>query len=261
MPLWMTSTYNHDAPLVIICCSLLPSASPPSVYGSLNMLPLPDKLDRYEEFRKFDLECDQRGILLCKLLFVTDKDSIAETLGKRLAHKKIAEDLVTWLDANSIPHYRQGIEEITAHIDVTDFIAFNRYNENLANFCEFARNTDDVGHVGMQKATSLGYSNPWHVICTSKRHPARLALMKSFRHQLFDFCVAHERRIITLDGTSVFFGVDKEDEPVLRPAPKELIEQKEHGISVKALFISSLLLLLVYACAYQTWNFELADIT
>ena len=160
-----------------------------------------------------------------------------------------------------MPHFRAGIEEITAHIDPTDFVAYNKYKENLANFCEFARNTDNVGHVGMQKATSLGYSNPWHVICTSKRHPARLALMKSFRHQLSDFVLAPERRITMVDSTSVFFGVDKEDEPVLRPAPKELVEEKEHGLSMKALFISSLLGLLLYAYAYQTWNFELADIT
>jgi hypothetical protein len=234
------------------------------VYGNLNKLPLPDKLDRYEEFRTFDLECAQRGILFCKLLFVTDKDSIAETLGKRLAHKKIAQDLVTWLDANSFSGNalaRGGLEEITLHIDPTDFIAFNKYQENLSHFCEFARNTDNVGHVGMQKATSLGYSNPWHVICTSKRHPARLALMSSFRHQLFDFVTAPERRIKMVDTTSEFFGVDKEDEPVLRPAPKEIVEAKEHGLSMKALLYSCVLGLLAYSYAYQTWNFKLEDIT
>lgn len=235
-----------------------------SVYGNLNKLPLPEKLDRYEEFRTFDLECQQKGILFCKLLFVTDKDSISETLGKRLAHKKIAEDLETWLDANSFSGNaleRGGLEEITLHIDPTDFVAFNRYKENLANFCEFARNTDNVGHVGIQKSTSIGYSNPWHVICTSKRHPARLALMKSFQHQLFDYATAPEKRVTMIDSTVAFFGVDKEDEPVLRPAPKEIVEEKEHGISPKALIYSCMLGLLVYAYAYQTWNFNLEDIT
>jgi len=156
---------------------------------------------------------------------------------------------------------RGSLEEITLHIDPTDFVAYNKYTENLANFCEFARNTDNVGHVGIQKNTSLGYSNPWHVICTSKRHPARLALMKSFRPQLFDFVVAPEKRATMLDDTSVFFGVDKEDEPVLRPAPKEIVEEKEHGLSLKALVYSFWLGALVYAYAYQTWNFKLEDIT
>ena len=231
------------------------------VYGNLNRLCLQDKLARYEEFRAFDLECDQRGILFCKLLFVTDRDSIAETLGKRLAHKHIAEDLQTWLDANSSPHFREGLEEIRAHIDPTDFAAFNKYKENLANFCEFARNTDNVGHVGMQKSMSIGYSNPWIVVCTSKRHPARLGLMKAFRHQLFNFTVTPPVRSELVDTTSVFFGVDKEDEPVLRPAPKEIVEAREHGISIKACLFSMLLGLLVYQYAYQTWNFVLADIT
>jgi polyphosphate kinase 2 (PPK2 family) len=231
------------------------------VYGNLNQLGLQDKLDRYEEFRKFDLECDLRGILFCKLLFVTDKDSIAETLGKRLAHKQIAEDLQTWLDANSFPHFREGLEELRTHIDPTDFSAFNRYKENLETFCEFARNTDNVGHVGIQKATSIGYSNPWHVVCTSKRHPARMALMKAFRNQLKDFAVAPQTRTKVVDAATVFFGVDKEDEPVLRPAPKDIVEAREHGISIKACMISSLLGLLVYAYCYQTWNFDIADLT
>jgi polyphosphate kinase 2 (PPK2 family) len=231
------------------------------VYGSLNQLSLQDKLARYEDFRKFDLECDQRGILFCKLLFVTDRDSIAETLGKRLAHKQIAEDLQTWLDANSFPHFREGLEELRAHIDPTDFFAFNKFKENLANFCEFARNTDNVGHVGIQRFTSIGYSNPWHVVCTSKRHPARMALMKAFRSQLRDFAVAPQTRTKIVDSTGVFFGVDKEDEPVLRPAPKNIVEVREHGISIKACLISSLLGLLVYAYCYQTWNFNIQDIT
>jgi hypothetical protein len=58
------------------------------------------------------------GVLFLKLLFVADKDSIALTLGKRLAHKTIAQtDLKTWLDANSIEHDREGLAEIEDHID------------------------------------------------------------------------------------------------------------------------------------------------
>ena len=60
-------------------------------------------------------------MLFLKLLFVADKDSIALTLGKRLAHKSIAKDLQTWLDANSTRHEREGLAEIENHIDPVSF--------------------------------------------------------------------------------------------------------------------------------------------
>jgi hypothetical protein len=85
--------------------------------------------------------------------------------------------------------------------------------------------------------------------------------MKSFRHQLFDFVTAPEKRTMVLDATSAFFEVAKLDEPVLRPAPKGIVEEKEHGISMKAMIYCFILGLLVYAYAYQTWNFKLEDIT
>jgi hypothetical protein len=96
------------------------------VYGKLGELPLEEKLQRYEEFRTYDANCRAEGVLFFKVFFVTDKDSIAKTLGKRLAHKQIARDLRAWLDANSVEHSREGLEEIENHIDPTDFVAFNK---------------------------------------------------------------------------------------------------------------------------------------
>jgi hypothetical protein len=64
------------------------------------------------------------------------------------------------LDANSSEQFREGLAEIELHIDPTDFIAFNKYEENLAKFAEVARNTDYVGHVGEQQDASIGYGNP-----------------------------------------------------------------------------------------------------
>jgi hypothetical protein len=88
-----------------------------------------------------------------------------------------------------------------------------------------------------------------------------MALMNAFRNQLQDFAVSPPTRTKVVDAATMFFGVDKEDEPVLRPAPKDIVEAREHGISIKACMISSLLGLLVYAYCYQTWNFDIADIT
>lgn len=96
------------------------------VYGKLNELSAEEKLRSYREFREFDYKCKSDNVLFCKVYFVTSKDRIASTLGKRLAHKHIARDLRTWLDANSVKHAREGIDQIEMHIDPTDFIAFNR---------------------------------------------------------------------------------------------------------------------------------------
>lgn len=117
------------------------------MYGNLNELPLETKAKRYQEFRDFDRQCREQGILFLKLLFVTNRDSIARTLGKRLAQKKMAKDLQTWLQACSSRSGSdvvsfEGLEAIAAHIDPTDFIAFNNYERNLRIFSNFALNTD-----------------------------------------------------------------------------------------------------------------------
>jgi hypothetical protein len=170
---------------------------------------------------------------------VTDKDAIAATLGKRLAQKKIARDLTTWLDANTREGHtsHEGLEAIEAHIDPTDFIAFNKYTENLANFCNVARNTDNNG-----------YKNPWFVVSTSNRHAARLSLIKAFQKQIIQFS---KQSILTTDE------LDAEAPDV----PKGIVEAREHGISYQAVFQSFLLVCLVYFYAHQTWKVDLSDLT
>jgi hypothetical protein len=156
------------------------------VYGNLSTLDDATKEERYDEFRSYDTICRQDGVLFCKLLFVADKDSIASTLGKRLAHKKIARDMKTWMDANSMDHDRSGLDEIEHHIDPTDFVAFNKYQQNLSIFLDFARKTDDIRKQAID-GRQYGYENPWTVVNTAKRHPARLALLRTFEYQLKRF--------------------------------------------------------------------------
>lgn len=204
------------------------------VYGNMNQLPVQDKIHRYAEFRAFDRACQADGILFCKMLFVCDKDTIAASLGKRLAQKKIAQELAAWLDANSAggKSYHEGLEAITAHIDPTDFIAFNRYSENLGHFCDVARNTDDNG-----------YDNPWFVINTSNRHAARLALLHAFENQVKKFSKQHVK--IPEAG-------DDEEVP---PVPIGIVEKREHGISIRAVIQTFFLVCLAYAYAHQSWKF------
>jgi polyphosphate kinase 2 (PPK2 family) len=230
------------------------------VYGKFAELNLAEKMEKYEEFRNYDAVCRQEGVLFCKLLFVADKDSIASTLGKRLAHKKIARDLRTWLDANSVEHVREGLEEIELHIDPTDFVAFNKYKNNTSIFTEFARNTDNVGHVGPQQNSTIGYNNPWNVVNTCKRHPARLELLKTFEQQLKRFSADPQERISVADRLLDFFQLSLIDDPVMRPAPKDYVEDNDrHGVSVRAILQSMLLAGLLYFYAYITWKFDIQE--
>jgi hypothetical protein len=92
---------------------------------------------------------------------VTNRDSIAKTLGKRLAQKKMAKDLTTWLQACRSRGQEEdinfeGLAAIQAHIDPTDFTAFNNYERNLRIFSNFALNTDSQ-------------QNPWLVVNTGDR--------------------------------------------------------------------------------------------
>jgi polyphosphate kinase 2 (PPK2 family) len=134
----------------------------------------------YNEFMAFDKDCFDNEILFLKLLFVTNRDSIAATLGKRLAHKKMAKDLNTWLKSSrggSVGDGEvgfEGLDEIELHIDPTDFVAFNCYQKNLRRFTNFAINTDSP-------------DNPWIVVNTGDRYVARKNLLRAFRLKLERF--------------------------------------------------------------------------
>lgn len=187
-------------------------------------------MKKYDEFRQYDAKCRKEGVLFFKLLFVADKDSIASTLGKRLAHKHIVKDLRTWLDANSVEHFREGLEEIERHIDPTDFVAFNMYEQNLHIFTEFARNTDKMGPIG-----------PWTVVNTCKRHPARLRLLQTFERELKK-CAK------------------KDDKDVAMHPIKKLISGKDDPvrlISIRAVIQIIVLLWLIWNYADITWKVDI----
>jgi polyphosphate kinase 2 (PPK2 family) len=161
------------------------------VYGNLTQAPESVKQDRYREFLGFDERCMDQNILFCKLLFIADRDSIAKTLGKRLAHSQICKDLHKWLDSSVGRHIdREGLDEIDLHIDPSDFVAFNSYHKNLHAFTNFARNTD--------LCPQSKLTNPWLVINTSERHPARVELLTMFSRELERFAAVRSTR-----GTSL----------------------------------------------------------
>lgn len=226
------------------------------VYGALDQLSDEHKIARYQEFLAFDRDCRQRDILFFKVLFVSDRDSIGTTLGKRLAHKRIARDLHTWLDANSSPHKRAGMDEIENHIDPSDFVAFNRYDHNLAKFCQFARNTEDESQ-----------SSPWLVVSTAKRHPARLGLIKGFENQLAQFSrfngqtktkqtVPSDDSVVTLETQPSSISSKSK-----KSAQRGIVEAREHGVSIRAFALSIPLIYLAYSYVFNTWKVDINDIT
>ena len=153
------------------------------VYGGFNTMLSSEKARYFDEFIAFDHRCQENDILFLKLLFVTNRDSIASTLGKRLAQKHMARDLKSWLractpssvrgrgdDEKTVSLYA-GLNAIAGHIDPTDFIAFNNYERNLQQFANFALNTETK-------------DNPWVVVNTVNRYDARKSLLKVFRSYL-----------------------------------------------------------------------------
>eukprot|EP00980_Cylindrotheca_fusiformis_P028310 scaffold22591_cov125-Cylindrotheca_fusiformis.AAC.6 len=202
------------------------------VYGNLSELTETEKMKKYEEFRVYDAKCKEEGVLFFKLLFVADKDSIASTLGKRLAHKNIVRDLKAWLDANSVAHYREGLAEIERHIDPTDFVAFNKYERNLHIFTEVARNTDGTGPTG-----------PWVVINTCNRHPARLGLLRKFEKELKAFG-QKDITVAVQPLTEVQSGMDD---------PKRIV-------SIRTVIQVLLLVFLAWLYCYTTWKVDILGI-
>jgi len=150
------------------------------------------------------------------------------------------------------------------HIDPTDFIAFNNYERNLSKFADFVRNTDKVGHLGDHRTYSFAdYENPWFVVNTSDRHSARLGLLRAFRGQLKRFASTEgDSRKGLRSQISQCFALKADDEFAEdHYVPSGIVEEKEKGVSARAVFQSFLLLLLFYAYAYQTWNFTVDQMT
>lgn len=96
---------------------------------------------------------------------------------------------------------------------------------------------------------------------TSDRHPARLNIMRAFQRQLERFATSPFDRVAAFDELAIMFGREIQDDTVTRQVPSNIVDAKEHGLSMRAVVQSMFLLLLFYAYAYQTWNFRIEDVT
>jgi polyphosphate kinase 2 (PPK2 family) len=220
------------------------------VYGALAQASTSEKNDRYREFMQFDADCMKKKILFVKLMFVTNRDSIAGTLGKRLAQRKMAQDLRTWLKASyaDVPGTSdvpmEGLDMIDMHIDPTDFVAFNRYQHNLRVFMNFALNTDTD-------------ANPWLVVNTTDRLAARRQLLRVFEAQIDSFARAQQpgsrswcSRLLCPTGA----GPEQQDTPGITMA--QMVDRKiNKGLSLGTVTsLMGLLILVFYYCEQTTFG-------
>ena len=193
----------------------------------------------------FSTRLRQKNILFCKLLFVTDRDSVARTLGKRLAQKKIVGEVRNWLDASNGALTgeitREGLDEIEAHIDPTDFIAFNSYHSNLNRFMTFAKNTDISG--------TCTFFNPWTVVCTIDRYAAKLSLLTRFENQFDRFMMCG---VGVMTDICDFFGMSHEVDisnlvEINLTEEHELMSfKKKLYLKIRLVYLSAVLLFLIF---------------
>ncbi len=150
--------------------------------------------------------------------------------------------------------------EVEAHIDPTDFVAFNKYRSNLSIFTEFARNTNTMKS-SLTADIPDKYDDQWNVICTTNRYPARMQLLKQFERQLERYALTPTDKETFIGRFYAFFDPKQVSKRVSSIVPVNYVEKKHEAnkVSFRVIFQSLLLLCLLYFYAYITWNFDLLD--
>jgi hypothetical protein len=84
--------------------------------------------------------------------------------------------------------------------------------------------------------------------------------MKAFRKQLNCYATKPPDRIAAFDSLATFFERKIVPDTVTRPIPSNIVEEKERGLSLRAVAQSMVLILLFYMYARQTWNLDIENI-
>jgi hypothetical protein len=153
------------------------------------------------------------------------------------------------------PLQRIDQKEVEKHIDPTDFIAFNKYKENLSIFTEVARNTDSRQRTQGSKDS---YDDHWTVVNTCNRYPARLQLLKTFEKQMKRYALTPTDRLSFI-GKLFAAVMDRKEVAVVdqSPLPQDYVEDKQKGVSIRAVLQTFVLAALLYFYAYITWKFDI----
>lgn len=117
---------------------------------------------------------------------------------------------------------------------------------------EFALNTNTLDMDDNDQ-----YNNPWTVVNTCKRFPARLQLLKTFERQLRRYAETPKDRASVI-GT-MYGSMDRRRPSIAGPVPSTYVPYQQKGIALRAVIQTCFLATLLYFYAYITWNFDLND--
>ena len=131
----------------------------------------------------------------------------------------------------------------------------------MSKFTQVVLNTDSIRPIVNDEGKAVAYPNPWTVVNTTKRHDARMGLLKSFQSQLHRYAAAQKG---TVRAHDVCRGVcQPDDEKLSRTEHSGIksgyVEERDHGISFRAVLQSFVLAGLLYFYAYITWKFDATE--
>ena len=120
------------------------------------------------EFSEFEAELREDNVLVMKIELFASLDKQADTFGKRLGRQFIAENIRAELKkaGNLSQVADEGLQQIMTKVDDDDFRALANFDQIQASFLRFAEVS--------------GETSPWAVVDATKRHKARLKIIKKF---------------------------------------------------------------------------------
>ena len=117
---------------------------------------------------------------------------------------------------------------------------------------EFALNTNSLDNDGNDQ-----YNNPWTVVNTCKRYPARLQLLKTFERQLQRYAETPKDHVTVIG--KLYGSMDRRPSTRDVVVPSTYVPYRQKGIALRAGIQTFILAALLYFYAYITWNFDLHD--
>ncbi len=131
-----------------------------------------------KEFEGFETELRSDGILLVKIELSAELDKQADTFGKRLARRYVADQIKSKLEADGTlsAEAAAGLDDAGGRIDMADFAALARYEGVQDRFMKFVDATGDASE--------------WVVVDATKRHGARKEILDRFDALLSEFVSA-----------------------------------------------------------------------
>lgn len=120
------------------------------------------------------------GTFVFKVELFANRDKQAAVLGKRLARRFIAQEILDsrGTERTLTADAEGDLRAVASKVDLADFRAFGRYDAVQKRFLRLVSLTNDV--------------IPWNVVDATQRHPARLDLLTRFTQELDAYAASRE---------------------------------------------------------------------